>query len=110
MRRLLAIVLASGFALSCRDSNPEWLLIEYPSAGDRTTMRFPGVRADSYEECLQQAVTVLKSRQREGQSYLGRLECGSQCRFSADWGSPLCDALLELDSTRLSLVRFKGER
>ena len=78
---------------------PKWLLIEYPLAGDNMTLRFPGVRAVNYQQCLEQAKMVLEKLGRTN-----RMQCASNCRFSVDWGSPLCDETVELDANKMRLA------
>jgi hypothetical protein len=87
---LMAVVL-----MGCGYKGPKWLLIEYPDTADRRTMRFPGVRADTLDECIRQSHKVREMRRASEGAYQG-MQCGSNCRFSVDLGSPLCDELTDI--------------
>ena len=78
---------------------PKWLLIEYPVAEDNVTLRFPGVRAVNYQQCLEQAKMVIEKLGRTN-----RMQCASNCRFSVELGSPLCDQIVELDAEKMGLA------
>lgn len=89
---VVTIVLLSG----CSNNNPKWLLIEYPVAGDNTTMRFPGAQADEYLDCVEQYDWVKDMNKKSNKNSKSRFQCGSNCRFSREMGSPLCDELKNL--------------
>jgi hypothetical protein len=98
MNKTISLFLAAflGFLmLGCGHRAPKWLLIEYPDKTDKTVMRFPGVRADSLQECIRQSGEVLKMRLSPGVSYSGAMQCGSDCYFSAQAGSPVCKELVD---------------
>jgi hypothetical protein len=78
---IVAILLVSGCLYN---DNQEWLLIEYPNSMDSTIMRFPGLHADTYEECWQQGLSI-----RHDDNHHGILVCGYQCRFEI--GSLVCE-------------------
>lgn len=86
--------------MGCTPPAPKWLLIEYPDKINQTIMRFPGVRADSLQECLRQSGEVLKMRLASAVSYSGAMQCGSDCHFSVDAGSPVCKELVKEISNR----------
>ena len=81
--------------MGCTPSAPKWLLIEYPDKINQTIMRFPGVRADSLQECLRQSGEFLKMRLASAVPYSGAMQCGSDCHFSVDAGSPVCKELVD---------------
>jgi hypothetical protein len=90
------VALLVAFLTGCGYEAPKWLLIEYPDPADRRTMRFPGVRADSVDECIRQSHKVREMRRASESAYRGHMQCGSNCRFSIDLGSPLCDGLTDV--------------
>ena len=60
-------------------------------------MCFPGVRAETFAECEQQARVALEMRgETYFSSYKGKFMCGSNCRFDKNWGAPRCDELIEI--------------
>ncbi len=94
MKKLVILII--GLTLSaCSLGNPNWLLMEYPIEGDNTIMKFPGVRADELQACMSQ-YNGIKERRNRDTDYKGKFQCGSNCRFSKEWGSPLCDELVDL--------------
>lgn len=89
----MILILAALTLSGCSYGNPKWVLIEYPTEGENTIMKFPGVRADDLQECRRQLYVIKKTRD---ESYRGKFQCGSNCRFSKEWGGPLCDELVDL--------------
>lgn len=85
----LIILTLSG----CYYPSPNWLLIEYPIEKNTSTMRFPGAEANTLQECIKIANMVKKMR---NENYEGKFQCGSNCRFLIDYGSPFCDELIDL--------------
>lgn len=93
-RFLIALMVLAGATIGgCGGDRPEWLLIEYPSSADQSLMRFPGVEASTLDECVQQSKFVLQRGTADANAER-TLSCGSRCRFSRKWGSPLCDTLI----------------
>ena len=76
---------------------PKWLLIEYPNKEYLAVMQFPGVKMESFEEYQRQDTMVLERRFGSAGDYHGKLMCGSNYRFSIDWGTPLCDELVYVE-------------
>lgn len=98
MKKLFIII---GLILSgCTLDNPKWLVIEYPIENDNTIMKFPGVEADVFEECVRQVDEIKKTRTKnffgEVIEYNGKFQCGSNCRFSKELGGPVCDELKDV--------------
>jgi hypothetical protein len=98
MKRNLPFVLTAiieVLLIGCTPPAPKWLLIEYPDKINKAIMRFPGVRADSLQECLRQSGEVLKMRLASAVPYSGAMQCGSDCHFSVEVGSPVCEELVD---------------
>ena len=76
----------------------KWLLIEFQIEGSQTIMKFPGVRADTIDECNAQAAYARKalSYSNPNPKYTSPMKCGLNCRFEASFGGPVCDKLIEV--------------